>query len=287
MHFAEYKTILSANNNMNIYRGCTHACIYCDSRSTCYQFKHAFEDIEVKQGATLILDQELSRKRTVAMLSTGAMSDPYIHLESKLRQTRACLEVIYKHGFGLSIQTKSDRILEDLDLLVAIHKRAKCVVEMTLTTFDEDLCRILEPQVSTTNERFLALKVLQDAGIPTVVWLTPILPFINDSDENLLGILEYCKDASVFGIINFDFGMTLRDGNREYFYEKLDLHFPAMKELYIKTFGNQYQCLSPRHNELKAIFESYCLEHGILYQIDDIFHYLKTLDQPRQISFFD
>lgn len=264
MHYADYKTIISAKNGMNIYRGCTHGCIYCDSRSTCYQMNHDFEDIEIKRDAPKILDDQLKRRRSKAMISTGAMTDPYIHLELKHEYTRQCLEVIYQNGFGLCLLTKSDRVLRDLDVLKRINKKTKAVVQMTLTTYDEELCKVLEPRVSTTKERFEALKVLRDNGIPTVVWLGPFLPFINDSEENLRGILGYCIEAGVKGIICFGFGMTLRDGNREYYYEKLDEHFPGMRECYERNFGNRYECRSNKANVLNKILKATAKEQGWL-----------------------
>ena len=181
MHYAEYKTILSPKNGMNLFRGCTHGCIYCDSRSVCYQMEHDFEDIEVKKNAVAILEKQLKHKRKPAMIGTGAMCDPYIHLEEELQITRQCLRLIEKYGFGLTILTKSARILRDIDILKAINAKTKCVVQITLTTYDENLCRIIEPNVSTTAERFAVLEAMRDAGIPTVVWLCQILPFINDT----------------------------------------------------------------------------------------------------------
>lgn len=288
MHYAQYKTILSPKNGMNLYRGCTHGCIYCDARSVCYQMKHDFEDIEVKQNAVSILETQLQKKRQPCMIGTGAMCDPYIPLEDELRLTRQCLELIEKHGFGLAIQTKSSRILRDLELLKAINAKSKCVVQMTLTTYDESLCRILEPNVSTTAERFNALETFRDACIPTVVWLSPILPFINDTEENLRGILDYCIRAKVHGIICFGFGVTLREGDREYFYSKLDEHFPGMKQKYIRTFGNAYGCDSPNNTRLCEIFRDECQKHGILYKSDDVFAYLHEFEQKnQQISLFD
>ena len=270
-HYADYKTILSPKNGMNIYRGCTHNCIYCDSRSVCYQMKHDFEDIEVKRNAVQILESQLLRKRKRAIISTGAMCDPYTHLEEELQITRQCLELIKKYGFGLAIQTKSNLILRDLDLLIDIHKNYKCVVQMTLTTFDEDLCRIIEPDVSTTLERFSVLETMLDVGIPTVVWLSPTLPFITDTEENLNGLLDYCVRAKVRGIINFGFGTTMREGSREYFYKKLDEHFPGVKEKYIKTFGNQYVCDSPNASRLWEIYRAVCRQNDILYRTGDVF----------------
>lgn len=288
MHYADYKTILSPQNGMNLYRGCTHGCIYCDSRSTCYQMKHAFEDIEVKRNAPQILERQLLRRRRRCMLSTGAMCDPYIHAEQKLQLTRQCLKVIETHGFGLAIQTKSARILRDMDLLTAINEQSKCVVEMTLTTYDETLCHILEPNVSGTAQRFAVLQTMQSAGIPTVVWLSPILPFINDTEENLRGLLAYCIHAGVRGIICFGFGLTLREGNREYFYQKLDEHFPGMKQRYIKTFGGSYECGSPNNNRLYAIFEEVCRKNHILCQPDEVFCYLRQFEEKeRQLSLFE
>ena len=241
MHFVNAKGILTGNGGrygMNIYRGCTHGCIYCDSRSRCYQFTHPFEDIEVKQNAPELLEKALKSKRKKCMIGTGAMSDPYMHCEENLRLTRRCLEIILENGFGATVQTKSDRILQDIDLLSEINRSAKCVVQMTLTTYDDDLCRILEPNVCNTKRRIEVLEKMQERRIPTVVWLTPILPFINDTEENITAILKECVRVGVKGVIDFGMGLTLRDGNREYYYAALDEHFPGMKERYIKRYGN-------------------------------------------------
>ncbi|MCL2300782.1 MAG: radical SAM protein [Firmicutes bacterium] len=288
MHYAAYKTILSPQNGMNLYRGCTHGCIYCDSRSACYQMQHDFEDIEVKRDAARILEAQLRRKRKPCMIGTGSMCDPYIPPEEELRLTRQCLELIGRYGFGLTILTKSARILRDLDLLKAINAKTKCVAQMTLTTFDETLCRIVEPNVSTTRERFAALETMRDEGIPTVVWLSPILPFINDTEENLRGLLDYCVRARVRGILCFGFGMTLREGDREYYYARLDEHFPGMKERYIRAFGNSYECPSPNQARLMEIFTRTCTAHGILHRPDDVFGYLHRFEaKERQLSLFD
>ena len=287
MHFADYKTILSPQGGMNIYRGCTHGCIYCDSRSSCYQMKHDFEDIEVKRDAVLILEGQLKRRRKLCMIGTGAMCDPYIHIEDELQITRRCLELIERYGFGLAIQTKSDRILRDVDILKAINEKTKCIVQITLTTFDEDLCRIVEPNVSTTAERFAVLETMRDYGIPTVVWLEPTLPFINDSEENLRGILGYCVRAKVRGVICFGFGTTMRDGSRDYFYSKLDESFPGMRQRYIKEFGGSYECLSPNSARLAEIFRDECRRHGILHDPYDVFGYVRKFEvQERQTSLF-
>jgi len=287
MHYADYKTILSAQNGMNLYRGCSHGCIYCDSRSDCYQIKHDFEDIEVKRNAAKILESQLIRKRKPCMISTGAMCDPYIHLEDELRLTRECLELIGRYGFGLAILTKSSRIMRDTDILKAINEKTKCVVQLTLTTYDENLCRIIEPHVSTSAERFAVLEAMRDEGIPTVVWLDPILPFINDTEDNLRGILDYCVRANVKGIVCFAMGMTLRDGSRDYFYKKLDESFPWVKQQYVRTFGNSYECHSPDNHRLMEIFRDVCRKHKILYRIDDVFGYLRKFEtKEQQMSLF-
>ena len=257
MHFVNAKGILSSGNGMNLYRGCTHGCIYCDSRSVCYQFTHDFEDIEVKQNAPELLEKALRSKRKRCMIGTGAMCDPYMQCEEQLGLTRRCLELIDEYGYGLAIQTKSDRILRDLDLLQSIHRKAKCVVEMTLTTYDETLCRILEPNVCTTKQRYEVLKVMQENGIPTVVWMSPLLPFINDTRENVEGILNYCIQAGVYGIMCFGIGLTLRQGNREYFYAKLDEHFPGLHQKYHQKYGYDYEITSENSVELMAFFREF------------------------------
>ena len=164
MHLKKVKGILSSSNGMNLYRGCTHGCIYCDSRSKCYHMEHAFEDVEVKENAIVLLENALKRKRLKCMLITGSMTDPYIPLEDEFSSVRKALSLAYKYGFGFTLITKSNRVLKDLDLLKAINDKTKCVVQMTLTTYDEDLCKKIEPNVSTTKERVEALKKLQDAG---------------------------------------------------------------------------------------------------------------------------
>ncbi len=288
MHFVEAKGILSSNNGMNIYRGCTHGCIYCDSRSKCYGFTHEFEDIEVKINAPQLLEKALKSKRKKCMIGTGAMCDPYLHIEENLKLTRKCLELIDQYEYGVAVQTKSTRVLRDMDLLKSINDKTKAVVQMTMTTYDETLCKILEPNVSTTKERFETLLQFKEAGIPTVVWLTPILPLINDTEENIRGILEYCVEAGVKGIICFGMGVTLRDGNREYFYKALDKHFPGIKNKYIRTYGNAYDIPSPNNENLLEIFKEVCVKNGMIYQIKECFQYLHEFPQKyEQMSLLD
>ena len=291
MHFVDAKGILTGGKGhfgMNIYRGCSHGCIYCDSRSKCYQFTHAFEDIEVKQNAPELLDQALKSKRKKGMIGTGSMSDPYMHCEEKLGLTRKCLEIICHHGFGVAVQTKSDRILRDLDLLEEINRNSKCVVQMTLTTWDPLLCRIIEPNVCNTQRRIEVLEEMQKRRIPTVVWLTPILPFINDTEDNIRPILEACAQVQVKGIICFDMGLTLREGDREYYYAALDRHFPGLKEQYRKRYGNAYELPSPKAGELTEIFQRICKENGILSNPEDCFRFMNDLPEKYpQMSIFD
>lgn len=288
MHKVDVKGILSSSNGMNIYRGCQHNCIYCDSRSLCYGMEHDFEDIEVKQNAPILLEKALKSKRKKCMIGTGAMSDPYIPLERELKLTRQCLEIIDKYGFGATVLTKSSDVLRDLDLFRRINSKSKAVVQMTLTTYDEAMCRIIEPNVSTTKERFEALKIFRDNGIPTVVWLDPFLPFINDTEENIRGLLDYCVKAKIKGIICFDIGLTLRSGNREYFYKQLDKHFPKLKEKYISSYGNSYEITSRNRDKLMKIITDVCRKNGIMYNVNEVFAYLHRFEsKEEQLSLFD
>lgn len=289
MHIVQAKSILSAKNGMNLYRGCLHGCIYCDSRSDCYQMNHLFEDIEVKGNAIELLEKALKSKRKKCMIGTGSMTDPYIPLEAKLGNVRKALELIERYGFGFTVITKSDLILRDLDLLKRINEKTKCVVQMTLTTFDENLCSRIEPNVCTTKRRAEVLNILRDNGIPTIVWLSPILPFINDNKDNLDGILNYCIEAKVYGIICFGMGLTLRNGNREYFYSKIDKIFPNMSDKYKKIYGNSYVIGSPNNDKLMDYFYSVCNKNGIVCNIDKLFEYCSTFEEKslcEQLTFF-
>jgi DNA repair photolyase len=252
--------------------------------------KHDFEDIEVKSNAADLLEQTLRSRRKKCMIGTGAMSDPYLHYEKQLKSTRRCLELIDEFGFGLAIQTKSDLILRDLDLLKSIHRKTKCVVQITLTTYDEDLCQILEPNVCTTKRRAEVMNIMREEGIPTICWMTPILPFINDTEENIRGILEYCNKAKSYGILLFGIGLTLRDGDRQYFYNKLDLHFPGMKEKYMKTYGEDYQLQSPSNDYLMNIVKAECEKNSMIYEANKLFEYMHMFEDKqagKQMTLFD
>lgn len=288
MHYVNVKGILSSKNGMNLYRGCQHGCIYCDSRSRCYRMEHAFEDIEVKANALSLLEDALRRRRRPCMIGLGSMTDPYLPLELELCHTRQALSLIARYGFGAALITKSPRVLRDLDLLRLINERAKCVVQMTLTTFDESLCRVLEPNVGTTFERFEALNALRASGIPTVVWLSPILPFLNDTEQNINGLLDYCVEAGVKGVVCFGMGVTLREGSREYFYSRLDRSFPGLRREYVRRFGNAYVCASPDNDRLMRLFHSRCERSGLMHDNDAIFRWLNEFEpaQGRQLSLF-
>ncbi|MDE7399476.1 MAG: radical SAM protein [Oscillospiraceae bacterium] len=286
MHFVQAKSILSANNGMNIYRGCLHGCIYCDARSDCYQMKHAFEDIEVKINAPQLLETALKSKRRLCMIGTGAMSDPYCAPECELKLMRRCLELIAEYGFGAAVLTKSDLIMRDIDLLEEINTSAKAVVQMTLTTADESLCQIVEPNVCSTARRAEVLMEMKKRKIPTVMWLTPILPFINDTESNIRELVQIGAEAGVWGIITFGIGMTLRSGDREYFYAALDKHFPGIKQRYIRTFGERYEIPSPNGEKLWAVFINECERYGIEFRQERIFQYMSEFPEPQQLTLF-
>lgn len=289
MHEKSYKKIVQNKGNMNLTRGCIHGCIYCDSRSVCYQMDHDFTDIEIKKDAALMLQEELSKKRKKIMIKTGAMSDPYMDIKQVLDLTRSCFEVIYKYGFGLSFITKSPLFINDLDLLIKIHKRSRLVVQMTLTTFDDDMCQRLEPNLPPTSKRVEALKVLRDHKIPTIVWISPILPMINDSLGNIKGLLEMCLEAGVKGIVWFGAGLTLRDGNRQYYYKKLDQFFPGLKQAYIKKYGSSYVVSSDNHQKINDYLVAFCKAHKLMYKPKDVFEYIDLFNPKgyKQISLFD
>ena len=278
MHYVKSKTILSKNNGMNLYRGCSHGCIYCDSRSKIYGMDHDFFNIEVKENAIELLKKEL-KKRPKAMLGTGSMTDPYIPLEEELNYMGKVLKLILDYGFGFTCITKSDLILRDLNLLKKINEKTKTVVQMTITTYDDELSRILEPNVCATSKRIEVLKKLNKENIPTVVWLSPILPYINDNEENINKIIDACLKTNVKGIICFNMGLTLREGNREYFYKKLDTHFPSLKEKYINEFGKRYAVISPNNRNLMRLFKKLTDENNILNNPQEIFNYLREFPE--------
>lgn len=245
---------------------------------------HDFENIEVKRNAPELLEQKLSSKRKKCMIGTGAMCDPYMHCEAELGLMRRCLEIIKRRGFGVTVHTKSDLILRDINIIEEINAKSKAVVQMTLTTADKNLCRVIEPAVCTTDGRTKVLAECKKRGIPTVVWLSPFLPFINDTEQNVRRLMEICVQEKVRGIICFKIGLTLREGNREYFYSKLDQHFPGLKEKYIRTYGNAYEVTSPDNDRLLQIIRTECEKNGIEWQLEKVFEYLNTFPEEKQAA---
>ena len=273
MHYVKAKGIFTSDYGINLYRGCTHGCIYCDSRSEIYGMNHEFEDIQVKENAVELLKKELV-KRKPSMIGTGAMTDPYIPLEKRLGFVRKTLELVYRYGFGWSCITKSDLVLRDIDMLEKINEKTKAVVQVTITTADDELCKLIEPNVCPTSRRVEVLEKLKEHNIPTVVWFCPILPYINDTEENVNRIMDFCIDANVKGVLNMGMGLSLRKGNREYFYLKLDEKFPGIKETYIEEFGDSYFIHSSDNRKLRGILRKRCDEHGIMHNQDEIFSYI-------------
>lgn len=273
MHFVQAKSLLTRWNGMNLYRGCTHGCAYCDSRSSCYNIEHAFEDVAVKANAPELLEDVLRRRRKPCMIGTGSMSDPYQPIERDLCLTRRCLELIHDYGFGASLITKSDLVLRDLDLLADINRRTKAVVQVTLTIADDALSRVVEPGVCPSSRRFEVLCELRDQHIPTVVWLCPFLPWLTDTDKNFLTLLDWCVEAQVKGIVCFGVGLTLREGNREHYYAFLDRHFPGLSDRYRTTFGNAYNVVSQNNDRLMARFDELCARRRIIHTPDECFAY--------------
>lgn len=285
MRFIEAKSIIGKFNNVNLYRGCTHGCIYCDSRSTCYNVGE-FENIAVKQNAIEIFEKEISRKRKKTMINTGSMCDPYIPIESSLELTRKMLEIIKDKYFGVGILTKSDLVLRDIDIIEEINRRYGALVCMTITTYDDDLCKRIERNVIPTSKRFACLEEFSKRGIPTGIWMGPILPFINDTEENIVRIVKRCHEIGIKYIVVFDFGTTKRDGSEQYFYNSLDKYFPGLKQKYMKTYGNSYNCRSLNADKLWQVFKGLCREYGIIYDLGKINNIFNNKNNPKQLSLF-
>ncbi|MBB6214364.1 DNA repair photolyase [Anaerosolibacter carboniphilus] len=241
--------------NMNLYRGCQHGCIYCDSRSTCYGIKN-FSQIQIKENAIELLEKEIPSKRTKGTIGTGAMNDPYMPIEKEVQMTRKALEVIAKHRFPVHIMTKGDLVTRDIDILEDISK-TYAAVSMTITTADDQLASWIEPHAPSSSKRFEAMERLSRNGIYTGVLLMPVLPFITDQEENIREIVRRSKIAGTQYIIAW-FGMTLREGQREYFYRGLDRQDLKLKEKYKRTYGYAYGCAVPEYKKLYSIFKETC-----------------------------
>lgn len=250
--------------NMNLYRGCQHQCIYCDSRSECYQIED-FTEIQVKVNALEKLSDEIRRKRVKGTIGTGSMNDPYMPIEAERRLTRGALQIIAAAKFPVHIITKSDLVLRDLDILTEIS-RVYAAVSFTITSVDDALAKKLEPGAPVSSQRFAAIKTLAENGITTGVTMMPILPFIEDSDENIRALVRMAGEAGAKYILP-GFGLTMRDRQREYFYAKLDRLFPGLREQYQRRYGNRYWAESPRTARLTEIFKQECARLGIATQM--------------------
>ena len=270
--------------NMNLYKGCCHGCIYCDSRSDCYHIDD-FDRVRVKENSIDILEHELKSKRNTGVVGIGAMSDTYNPFEEQYEITRNSLKLLAQYGFGCSIDTKSSLVKRDVDLLKKIAEHNSCIVKLTITTADDELCKIIEPNVCVSSERFEAIHELTSNGIFTGVLLMPILPYINDTEENIKAIINNAAEAGAKFVYAM-FGVTLRENQRDYFYQKLEEHFPGMKKKYIGKYGESYTCISENAKELYEIYESECKRLGLLYKMEDIINGYKGANSYEQISLF-
>lgn len=294
MEFIPAKTIISGyasgdswfgiNYNMNIYKGCCHGCIYCDSRSECYRIEN-FDKVRAKENALNLIASELKAKRRTGVVGTGAMSDPYNPFEKECRLTRGALELINTQGYGVSIATKSDLITRDLDILKRIQSHSPVLAKITITTCDDNLSKKIEPNVAISSKRFAAINELSNQGIFAGILLMPVLPFLEDNEENIRGILSSAYESGAKFIFPA-FGVTLRQNQRDWYYEKLDEQFPTLKQEYIKQFGNAYECRSPKAKELWQLFKRECEKLGILYKMKDIINAYKQGYSHDQLSMF-
>ena len=295
MEFVKAKTILTKvkygnewygiDYNMNLYRGCPHGCIYCDSRSDCYHIDN-FDITKGKENALQILESELLKKKTKGVIAIGSMSDTYNPNELKYEQTRGALKLIFKYGYGVSIDTKSDLILRDIDLLKEINSKNNVIVKFTITTPKDELSKIIEPHVCVSSKRFEAIKKLSDNGIFVGIMMNPVLPFITDSENDIKELVRLAHESGAKFIQTY-MGMTLRESQRDYYYDKLDNDFKGLKEKYIKYYGNKYNCMAPDYKKLFNVFVTECKRYGILYKMDDIIKaYKKDIKTNEQISLF-
>lgn len=295
MEYIKAKTILTKakygsdwygiDYNMNLYKGCPHRCIYCDSRSSCYYI----DDFDVprgKENALGILERELSGKREKGVIGIGAMSDTYNPCETKYEETRGALKLILKYGFGVSIDTKSDLILRDIDLLKEINSKNSVIVKFTITTPDDELCSLIEPNVTVSSKRFQAIKTLNENGIFTGIMMNPVLPFITDNEDDIKRLVKLASESGAKFIHTY-MGVTLRNNQRDYYFAELDKKFPGLKEKYIRYYGERYNCVVPNYRELYKVFVRECDKYGILYNMKDIIKaYKKETKSDEQMTLF-
>ncbi len=295
MEFIKAKSILSKEKygenwygidyKMNLYRGCSHGCIYCDSRSNCYHIDN-FDEPKGKENALSILENELSKRRETGVVGIGSMSDTYNPYELEYEQTRGALKLLSKYNFGVSIDTKSDLIIRDIDLLKEINSKNNVIIKFTITTPNDELSKIIEPSVCPSSKRFAAIKTLTEAGIFTGIMMNPVLPFITDKEEDIITLVRLAHENGAKFIHSF-MGMTLRENQRDYYFEQLDKHFKGLKEKYIDYYKERYNCPVPNYKELYRIFTKECDKYGILYNMPDIIKaYKKEIKENEQISLF-
>lgn len=274
-----------AEYNMNVYRGCCHGCIYCDSRSTCYQ-NFEFDRVKVKENALAILSQELKRKIRTGVVATGAMSDPYNPFEETEKVSRHALELLNAYDFGVAIATKSDLICRDMDVLRDISTHSPVICKITITTPWDALAQKVEPGAPSSSRRFAAIEKLSGAGIFSGILLMPVLPFLQDDDKSVLALVERAANAGARFIFP-GFGLTMRNGQREYFLKSLEEIFPGenLADRYRKKYGDRYQCSSPRAKHLWEIFTAACDQRGLLYKMPEIITAYKQGKHPTQLTF--
>jgi len=273
---------ISRDYNMNIYRGCCHGCIYCDSRSDCYQIEN-FSRVRAKKDAVALIGKELSQKRKKGLIGTGSMSDPYNPFEERWRLTRGALEAVARYGFGIDVITKSPLITRDLELFSAILQNAPAAAHITITTADDGLAGKLEPNVAPSSARFAAMEKLSAAGVHTGVMMTPCLPWLTDTPENIAAIVERAADCGARHAVFFP-GMTLRSGDREYYYAALDRLFPGLRARYETAFGDAYECASPKAEALWEVFVSACEKRGLLWDFPSINRAVRETGGAKQVS---
>ncbi|MCY6959919.1 SPL family radical SAM protein [Clostridium brassicae] len=293
MKYVPAKTIISGytdknswfgiNYNMNIYKGCCHGCIYCDSRSECYRIDN-FDEVKAKDNALLLIARELKSKRRKGIIGTGSMSDPYNPFEQEYCLTRGALKLINTYGFGVSIATKSDLITRDLDILKKIQRHSPVLTKITITTYNDDMCKKIEPNVAVSSKRFKVIKELSKEDIFVGILLMPVLPFLEDNAENIKRIVQLAYESGA-KFIYPAFGVTLRQNQREWYYKKLDENFFGIKQKYINYFGNEYECSSPKTKMLWQLFKKECEKFDILYKMEDITKEYKRGYINNQLSF--
>jgi len=287
-HVKQPDTYFGLKYNMNLYRGCQHQCIYCDSRSECYRLGD-FTQIHVKVNAIELLADALPRKRMRGTIGFGSMNDTYMPVEKKYRMTRQALEVIADNNFPIHIITKSDLVTRDIEIIKEISN-VFAAISFTITTADDALSRVVEPGAPPSSARFAAMKAIADAGINTGITMMPILPFIEDTEENITSLVEMAHEAGASYILPA-FGMTLRTGSRDYYYDKLDILFPDLKQKYISQFGGRYECSSPHWRKLDDVFQKMVYKYKIatrmpLFTPEKIVKGSKSREKQDQLTLF-